>query len=43
MPMTCFQMDEDENAIENYVRLSVCKPKEFFTNPELLKHAEAFY
>lgn len=43
MPMTCFQMDEDKNAIENYVRLSVCKPKEFFTNPDLLKHAEAFY
>ena len=43
MPVTCFQIDESEQLIENYVRLSICKPKEFFTDPELLRRAEVFY
>lgn len=39
MPMTCFQMAESENLFENYVRLSVCKPRSFFEDPELQKRA----
>jgi hypothetical protein len=40
MPMSAFCLPESEYKLENFIRLAICKSKQFFQEEDLVKRFE---